>query len=66
LIPDLNYSIANIEDHRNILEYLKQRDGQKCEEKMFQHLRRLDEYLIEKIKRVRGSDGIESQRREGV
>jgi GntR family transcriptional repressor for pyruvate dehydrogenase complex len=60
LVADLDYSKANIEDHRNILEYLKQRDLEKCEEKMLQHLRRLDEYLIEKVKRVRGSDDIVS------
>lgn len=63
LVPDINYSKANIEDHRNIFECLKQRDEEKCEEKMFQHLRRLDEYLIEKVNRIRGSGDIESQRR---
>ena len=66
LIPDIIYSKSNIEDHRNILEYLKQRNVEKCEEKMFQHLKRLDEYLIEKVKRVRGSGDIESQRMERI
>jgi GntR family transcriptional repressor for pyruvate dehydrogenase complex len=60
LVPDLNYSKDNIEDHRSILEYLRQRDAEKCGKKMLQHLRRLDEYLIEKVKRIRGSDDIVS------
>lgn len=46
LVPDINYCIDNIMDHRRILEYLKQRDGEKCEKEMILHLKRLDEYLL--------------------
>jgi GntR family transcriptional repressor for pyruvate dehydrogenase complex len=47
LVSDIEYSINNVKDHRNILEYLKQKDGEKCEQEMILHLKRLDEYLIE-------------------
>ena len=46
LVPDFNYTSENIRDHRNILEHLKRRDGQKCEQEMIVHLKRLDEYLV--------------------
>jgi len=45
LIPDFNYTSENIKDHRNILEHLKRRDGEKCQQEMTLHLNRLDEYL---------------------
>ncbi|MEI9478689.1 MAG: FadR/GntR family transcriptional regulator [Deltaproteobacteria bacterium] len=46
LMPDFNYTSNNIRDHRNILEHLKRRDAEKCEQEMNLHLRRLDEYLV--------------------
>lgn len=46
LIPDFNYTSDNIKDHRNILEYLKHRDGEKCQQEMVLHLNRLDQYLL--------------------
>lgn len=59
LIPDINYTVENVKDHRDIVEYLKKRDGEKCEKLMLQHLRRLDGYLIEMGKRVpQGAEGM--------
>jgi GntR family transcriptional repressor for pyruvate dehydrogenase complex len=46
LVPDFNYTSKNIMDHRNILEHLKRRDVEKCEQEMIVHLKRLDEYLV--------------------
>ncbi len=47
LVSDIEYSINNVKDHRNILEYLKQKDAERCEQEMILHLKRLDEYLME-------------------
>lgn len=55
LVPDFNYSSENIKDHRNILEHLKRRDGEKCEQEMTLHLNRLDEYLLALKKKTRKS-----------
>ena len=46
LVPDLDYVSMSARDHRNILEHLKRRDSEKCEQEMSIHLRRLDEYLV--------------------
>jgi len=42
---DIDYCINNINDHRDILEYLKQRDGENSNKKMYLHLKRLEEYV---------------------
>jgi GntR family transcriptional repressor for pyruvate dehydrogenase complex len=57
LIPDTNYTMDNIRDHRNILEYLKKGEAEKCEEQMLHHLMRLDEYLLKKEKVLREPEG---------
>jgi hypothetical protein len=46
LVPDNNFSINTVQDHRNILECLKKGEGEKCEIEMALHLRKLDEYLM--------------------
>jgi GntR family transcriptional repressor for pyruvate dehydrogenase complex len=55
LVPDLKYSRDNVNDHRNILDCLKQRQGARCEMEMILHLNRLDEYLIALEKAPDGS-----------
>ena len=62
LVSDIEYSVDNVKDHRNILECLKEKDGERCEQEMILHLKRLDEYLLEVKNRSRGSennDGME-------
>ncbi|MGA2464880.1 MAG: FadR/GntR family transcriptional regulator [Thermodesulfobacteriota bacterium] len=46
LVPDIKYSMDNVQDHKNILGYLKKRDAEMCEKEMILHLKKLDEYLI--------------------
>ncbi len=65
LIPDVDYSIDNVKDHRRILEGLKKRDAERCEQEMFRHLRRLDEYLIEKEKMLQSNRSEQIPRGKG-
>jgi GntR family transcriptional repressor for pyruvate dehydrogenase complex len=51
LIPDPRFSEDTITDHKRILQYLKQGDGEKCEKEMTLHLQAIDEYLREIQKR---------------
>lgn len=44
LVPDRNFSAWIVKDHRNILNCLRERDGKKCEEEMYLHLKRIGEY----------------------
>jgi GntR family transcriptional regulator, transcriptional repressor for pyruvate dehydrogenase complex len=44
LVPDITYSTDNVRDHKHILKYLKQGNGERCEREMVSHLKRLDEY----------------------
>jgi GntR family transcriptional regulator, transcriptional repressor for pyruvate dehydrogenase complex len=46
LRPDFNFERDTVKEHREILLFLKQRDGDTCENKMISHLKRLEEYLI--------------------
>lgn len=64
LFPDIRFSTDTVKDHRNILEYLKKGEGEKCEKEMILHLKKLDEYLIDVEKRLdqtkslhKGEDG---------
>jgi len=45
MVPDMKFSIETVKEHRNILELLKQNDGEKCEKEMIEHLKDLDQYL---------------------
>ena len=45
MIPDVKFSIDTVKEHRSILEFLKQKDGEKCEREMIEHLKDLDQYL---------------------
>lgn len=45
LVPDFNYSMDILKDHSNILELLKQGDGEKCEKEMIFHIEKLQQYL---------------------
>jgi len=47
---DVNYSIQNVKDHRDILESIKNRDEEESQNRMLHHLERLAEYL-ENVKR---------------
>jgi len=44
LVPDKNHSTWVIRDHRNILDSLKNGDGKRCEEEMYLHLKKIEEY----------------------
>lgn len=55
LVSDIQYSMENVKDHRNILECLKQKNAERCEQEMVFHLKRLDEYLMEVKNRSRRS-----------
>jgi DNA-binding FadR family transcriptional regulator len=46
LMPDINFCIDSVLDHRNILELLKQGDSEKCENEMALHLHKLDKHLL--------------------
>jgi len=46
LVPDKNHSMWVIRDHRNILDFLKNGDGKRCEEEMYLHLKKIEEYDI--------------------
>jgi GntR family transcriptional repressor for pyruvate dehydrogenase complex len=42
---DVNYSIQNVKDHRDILEGIKSRDEEESQKRMLHHLERLEQYL---------------------
>ena len=46
LILDVNYSLQNIKEHRDILEAIKCVDEEQCEMRMTHHLERLAAYLV--------------------
>jgi DNA-binding FadR family transcriptional regulator len=46
LVPDKSHSMWVIKDHRNILDFLKNRDGKSCEGEMYLHLKKIEEYDI--------------------
>jgi GntR family transcriptional repressor for pyruvate dehydrogenase complex len=45
MVPDVKFSIDTVKEHRSILKFLKQKDGEKCEREMIEHLKDLDQYL---------------------
>ena len=55
LVPDKNHSMWVIRDHRNILDFLKNGDGKRCEEEMYLHLKKIEEYDI-RLKEFRKKD----------
>ena len=46
LMPDIIFCMDTVVDHRNILELLKQGNGERCENEMILHLEKLDKHLI--------------------
>ena len=36
----------NVSDHKRLLDYIKQKNAEKCEQEIVSHLKKLDEYLV--------------------
>jgi len=56
LVPDKNHSMWVTKDHRNMLDFLKKGDGKSCEEEMYLHLKKIEEYDI-RLKEYRMGKG---------
>ncbi len=46
LLPNFNFALDSVRDHRKILDCLKEGDEELCEKEMTLHLGRLEEYLV--------------------
>lgn len=46
LVLDVNFSLQNIKEHRDILDAIKNGDAEECAKKMIHHLDRLAAYLV--------------------
>jgi hypothetical protein len=52
MLPIFNFALDTARDHRNILECLEKKEGQRSEKEMVQHLHRLERYLVGKDQNV--------------
>jgi DNA-binding GntR family transcriptional regulator len=53
LVQDIEFSRATVVDHRVLLDDLKKHDPVSAREHMVQHLKLVDNYLINKDKNIR-------------